>query len=59
MWRIRGGNLLANNNSQSFPIFAIILNEHGGVRGEARFPPPPPPPIKSIIILIIYHEEIK
>jgi len=38
MRRLFGG-LLFHTNSQSFPILAITLKEHGGVRGEARSPP--------------------
>jgi len=40
------GNLLANNNSQSFPKLAIDHYMHGGVRGEARFPPRASPQLK-------------
>jgi len=49
MWQ-RRGEFLLHDNSQSLPILAILLismgaagawglQEHGGVRGEARFPP--------------------
>jgi len=39
MWRLFGEFLL-HTNFQSLPILAIAgLQEHGGVRGEARFPP--------------------
>jgi hypothetical protein len=38
MWRIRGEFLL-HTNSQTLSNISNSLNEHGGVRGEARFPP--------------------
>ena len=56
MWRRRGEFLFQSPffkgaNPQNFPIIANIgnsLNEHGGVRGEARFPPAVPPQVKRI-----------
>jgi hypothetical protein len=38
MWR-RRGEFLLHANSQTLSNIGNFLNEHGGVRGEARFPP--------------------
>ena len=57
MWRLFGEFIL-HSNSQSFPILAITLKEHGGVRGEARFPPlavEVPNNIKITTILPLRH----
>jgi hypothetical protein len=39
MWRLFGGLLLDNTNSQTLSNIGNSLNEHGGVRGEVHFPP--------------------